>query len=235
MVNTYSQTWFKLFLETQPYTEQETAFIIRQLPPPFYRRILDLCCGQGRHTSLLAAASYEMVGLDSDEAALDKARRNTTQGQATYLQKDMRHLEEVPGQFEAILSLWQSFGYFDEETNQDILRQISQKLKPKGQFILDIYQRDFFEAHQGSRQIEREGLIITSTNRMSGNRLTAELDYGDSRDTFEWQLYMSDEICHLAAEFSLACRLICTDYDEQKPVSIDKPRMQLVFERKGNL
>lgn len=231
MVNTYSQTWFKLFLETQPHTGQETAFLVRQLPQPFYRRVLDLCCGQGRHTHPLAAAGYEMVGLDLDGVALDKARRNTTKGQATYVQKDMRHLEELPGQFEAILSLWQSFGYFDEETNLDILRQISCKLKPRGRFILDIYQRGFFEAHQGSRKIEREGLIITSTNRMSGNRLTAELDYGNSRDTFEWQLYTLDEICHLAAGFGLACLLICTDYEEQKPPTVDKPRMQLVFER----
>jgi hypothetical protein len=174
-----------------------------------------------------------MVGLDLDGAALDQARRNTTKGQATYLQKDMRQLGKLPGQFEAVLSLWQSFGYFDGETNRDILRQVSQKLKPKSRFILDIYQRDFFEAHQGSRQFEREGLLITSTNRMSGNRLTAELDYGNSQDTFEWQLYSPDEICRLAAGFGLACLLVCTDYDEQKPITIDKPRMQLVFEREG--
>lgn len=233
MVNSYSPTWFKLFLETQAYTTQETAFIIHQLPQPFYQRVLDLCCGQGRHTRPLAAAGYEMVGLDLDGAALDKARRNTTEGQAIYLQKDMRRLEELPGQFEAVLSLWQSFGYFDEATNRDILRQISQKLRPKGRFILDIYQRGFFEAHQGSRQIEKEGLLITSTNRMDGNRLVAELDYGGSRDTFEWQLYTPDEICQLAARFGLTCLLSCADYDEQKPVTGDNPRIQLVFEREG--
>jgi hypothetical protein len=91
----------------------------------------------------------------------------------------------------------------------------------------------FFEAHQGSRQLEREGLIITSTNRMSGNRLIAELDYGGSTDTFEWQLYTPEEICHLAAEFDLHCLLSCSDYDEQKPATVDNPRMQLVFEREG--
>jgi hypothetical protein len=143
----------------------------------------------------------------------------------------MRQLKELPWQFDTILSLWQSFGYFDEETNRDILRQISQKLKPKGRFIRDIYQPDFFEAHQESRKIEKEGLIITSTNRMVGNRLMAELDYGDRRDTFEWQLDTLDEICHLTDGFGLACLLICTDYDEQKPATVDKPRMQLVFER----
>lgn len=68
---------------------------------------------------------------------------------------------------------------------------------------------------------------------MVGNRLMAELDYGDRRDMFEWQLYTLDEICYFTAEFDLHWLLSCSDYDEQKPATVDKPRMQLVFEHEG--
>ena len=60
MKNTYSRTWFELFLQTtQPaQTQTEVEFITRHLPKSNYKTVLDLCCGQGRHTRLLAEKGY---------------------------------------------------------------------------------------------------------------------------------------------------------------------------------
>ncbi len=81
--------------------------------------------------------------------------------------------------------------------------------------------------------MERLGTEITATDSLRGNRLTAQLDYGDGdgSDTFEWQLYTPEEICQAAAEFDLRCLLMCTECDEQKPATAEKSRMHLVFER----
>ena len=176
MVNAYSRMWFELFLETRPYTQQEVAFVERNLPRPRYPRILDLCCGEGRHTNLLAQKGYEMVGVDLDAEALAIAAESLA-GMVTYLEKDMRALESIPGQFDAILSLWQSFGYFDENTNQDVLRQISAKLSGKGRFILDIYNRDYWLQNQGTRQLERKRIAIQIENEMIGDRLRSSLGF----------------------------------------------------------
>lgn len=232
MVNSYSQTWFELFLETQLYTADEVAFVTRNLPRPDYRRILDVCCGPGRHSRPLAEQGYEVVGIDLDETVLAKARRETA-GKATYIHQDMRRLEEIPGQFDGVLSLWQSFGYFNEATNRDVLRQMSEKLRRDGRLILDIYNRNFFEKNQGTQELERNGVVVTVTNSMSGNRHTSRLVYGESGgDTFEWQLYTPEEICEIAAEFGLELVLMCTECDERKPVSPEKPRINLVFYRR---
>ena len=231
VINAYSQTWFKLFLETRPYTAQETAFVRRNLPNPPHRRVLDLGCGQGRHTNRLAEQGYDVVGLDLNEAALSVAQSHAPSG-ATYVCKDMRDLAELPGEFDAVISLWQSFGYFDEATNHDVFKQISRKLLDKGRFILDIYNRDYWEKHQGSYQLERQGVTVQASNVMKADRLTARLDYRDgTSDVFEWQLYTPDEICNLAADFQLHCLFVCTECDEQKSATPEKPSMQLVLGR----
>jgi SAM-dependent methyltransferase len=202
------------------------------LPNPPHETILDLCCGQGRHTNLLAQHGYQMVGIDRDQAALEKARRQAT-GSVVYRQMDMRQLETLPGSFNAILSLWQSFGYFDEVTNRDILRQMSEKLKPKGRLILDLYHRGYFEQHQGTSQVERRGVVATITNTMRGNRLTAELTYSHGGgDTFEWQLFTPEEICRLAGEFGLQCLFTYAWFDENRPATAEEARMQLVLEKR---
>ena len=231
MTNTYSRTWFELFLETQPFTELETAFITRHLPNPPFNRVLDLPCGRGRHANALAKRGYEVVGVDIDGAALAVAEREA-EGSVRYVEMDMRHIESLDADFDAVLSLWQSFGYFDEATNRDVLNKMSERLRPKGRLILDIYHREFFGTREGTEVLERLGTPIRATNTMKGNRLTAHLEYeGGGSDTFDWQLYTPDELATLAAACGLRLLLACTWFDETKLPSPDAPRAQLVFEK----
>jgi SAM-dependent methyltransferase len=236
MINAYSQTWFDLFLETRPpaATEREVAFLARQLPNPPYTRLLDLCCGQGRHANVLALRSYEVVGVDRDAAALAVARRNAPSA-VTYLQGDMRELEGVAGRFHGVLCLWQSFGYFDPATNRDVLRQAARKLEPGGRLILDVYNRPFWEAHQGTWQFERKGTAVRATQRMQGERLTVHLEYGDGSgsDTFEWQLFTAEEIGRLARACGLRTVLACSGFEEGRAVTAEEHAMQVVLEREG--
>lgn len=110
--------------------------------------------------------------------------------EVTYCERDTRNLESVPDSFDAVLNLWQSFGYFDEATNRSILRQIHRKLDPGGRLVLDLYNRQFFERHQGTRSFVKNGVRVNECKSMTDNRLTVSLTYGDgAADTFDWQLY----------------------------------------------
>ena len=189
MTNTYSRKWFELFSDTQSFTELETAFLARNLPDPPFKRVLDLPCGRGRHANALAKRGYEVVGADLDEEALAVAEREA-QGVVTYVRADMRRLEHLDTNFDtnfdAALSLWQSFGYFDDATNRDVLAGMSARLRPGGRLILDVYHREYFEAHEGVRELERLGARVRATNTMRGRRFVAHLEYeGGGSDTFD--------------------------------------------------
>jgi SAM-dependent methyltransferase len=229
--NEYSPIWFATFLETIPaaQTAAEIAFLTRYLPQPAYRTVLDLCCGLGRHAQALAAGGYQVTGLDRDPAVIAVARRQSDK--VLYLQGDMRDLAPIPGTFDAVVSLWQSFGYFDAATNADVLRQIYAKLRPGGRLILDIYHRAFFEQHQDERVAERDGRSIVERKFMTGDRLTVQLDYGAGEsDTFEWQLYTPEDISALAEQMGYQVLRICSSFAEQTPATAASPRMQLVFQ-----
>jgi SAM-dependent methyltransferase len=233
-MNAYSPTWYELFLQpiAPEQTEREATFVAHWLPLPAYSAVLDLCCGPGRHARALAERGYRVTGLDANAVALAAARR-VPGNPVTYIQHDMRRLAELPGTFDAIICLWQSFGYFDAATNADILRQINQKLRPGGRLVLDIYHRGFFERNQGTRHFKREGRAISETKRMDSDRLTVTLDYGPDRepDRFEWQLFSPDAITDLARQYGFELLLACAGFDQAKPPSTEAPRMQLVFER----
>jgi len=203
---------------------------MRQLPYPSIRKVLDICCGPGRHSQALTRAGYQVIGVDLDWSALVRAQQATGRA-AAWVQLDMQHLSALTGPFDAALCLWQSFGFFDDQNNAAVLQAVSCLLRPGGRFVLDIYHRRFFAEHQGSHQIERRGQTVSISNTLQGNRLTAQLDYGDGKESFHWQLYTPQEIRTLADGCGLRCLLACTLYDEHRPAAADQPRMQLVFER----
>jgi SAM-dependent methyltransferase len=230
--NQYSRTWFEYFLETRPFTAQEVAFVARNLPLPEYERILDAPCGSGRIGSPLARLGYRIVGVDRDGPALVRARAKSP-ATAHFVQLDMRHLAAVQGEFDGIVCLWQSFGYFDDAENEAVLAHFSHLLAPGGRLILDIYNREHWEQNQGEVEVERKGVTIKIANRIEGKRLRAAVHYGSGLggEQFEWRLYTLDEIRALAIDVGLTLRLACVESEESLPVSSEKPQMQLVFER----
>lgn len=239
--NAYSSLWFRLFmpLQSDESTEKDVAFLARQLPLPRYGRLLDLCCGYGRHAMRLAARGYQVVGLDRDSEAVAEAERRTRAAnqQVTYLVADMREVGALPGTFDGIINMWQSLAFFDETTNADLLRQVRSKLTPGGRFIVDIYNRDFFERNQGQKRQEIDGIIVESDGYMEGRRWHSVLTYRDTSgaiiggDHMDWQMFTPDEFVALAAECGFTSRLACTWADESIPPSPDVARMQVVLER----
>lgn len=238
--NRYSALWFHLFLplQTQQETQATVAFLARLLPLPRYQRLLDLCCGHGRHALPLAERGYQVTGLDRDATALAEAQRRTSAAgqQVTYVRGDLRQLEEVAGPFDAVISMWQSWGFFDEETNRAILRQIHRSLTPGGRLIMDLYNRDYYEHHQGSTRREIAGITVDTRGYMQGNRWHAELTYRDEQgirggDHMDWQVFTPDEFCAFAAECGFIWLLVCTWADETRAPSPEIARMQIVLEK----
>ena len=229
VANTYSSQWFKLFLETQRFTSSELEFLKKQLPNPPYTRLLDLGCAQGRHANPLAAAGYEVVGIDTNEDALSKARAAAPEN-ATYVQKDMRVLAGLGGRFDAVLSLWQSFGYFGEQTNREVIEQVKGALEPGGRFILDIFNRKFYERNQGTVETERDGSRVRITNEVTGRRLTSQIRYANGKsETFDWELFSSEEVKQMTGEHGFECLGVYTWFSEDALISEETPRLQYVL------
>ena len=229
--NQYSDAWFDLFGRDIPagQTAREVCFIRRFLPNPSYHHVLDVCCGDGRHCELLANSGYHITGLDRSADALAVARKRCPAGQ--FVERDMREIDAPNGTFDAIICMWQSFGYFDEATNAGILENMVRSLAGHGRLILDIYNPAFFQDHQGTRRFVKNGREVVESKWIADHRLTVELSCGDDclSDRFEWRLYEPDELCEIAREFGLEAINVCEDFDEKRPPSKNLPRTQFVF------
>jgi len=123
-----------------------------------YRRILDLNCGIGRHSMVLARLGIEVVGTDISptyiKIAKQRALKNKLADKVKFKVADMRNIARVLTEeqiFDGVFCLWTSFGFYDDETNDDILHQCLGLVTPGGFFVLDIVNRDWLLRHFSER------------------------------------------------------------------------------------
>jgi SAM-dependent methyltransferase len=232
--NVYSGQWFEFFHIgiDESRTIQETTFVCRCAPLPDFRKVLDVCCGMGRHARALWSRGYSVVGIDRDADAIAEARELA--GGPSYVPADIRDYRPEPGTFDVAIVMSQSFGYFDPTTNRDVLSRLAVSLREGGRVILDLWNEEFFAARQGEREFETASGVVREPKRLNGDRLFVQLDYPDgAHEEFEWQLFPPAKMISLARSVGLALLPSCTDFDTTSPPSPAKPRIQFVLERPG--
>ena len=230
--NIYSPEWFEFFHVgvDEARTNQEAMFVARCAPLPDFRKVLDACCGMGRHARALSRLGYSVVGVDRDPDVISQARKLA--GGPDYMVADIRDYTPEPGAFDVTIVMSQSFGYFDAATNRDVLARLSNAVRKGGRVILDLWNPDFFVAHQDGRELKTLSGTVRENKRVEGDRLFVDLEYpSGNREQFEWQLFSPAQMTDFARSDGLTVLLSCADFDVNVPPSPTKPRIQFLLER----
>ncbi len=104
-------------------------------------RVLDVPCGTGRHLPLLGRRELAVWGVELSLDYLRQAR--AAAGPAIRLLRgDMRFLPFPDASFEAVFMLFTSFGYFGDEENLELLRELARVLRPDGALVIEVINRD---------------------------------------------------------------------------------------------
>ena len=129
-------------------TEAEVRFCVNVLGLSERDRVLDLCCGTGRHTEMLAKRGIRAVGLDLSPDYLAAARSRTErEGKVEWVRADMRAVP-FTGSFDAVINMFTAFGYFPTETEDgEVLAAAASALAPGGALLIDTLSRDWVAAH----------------------------------------------------------------------------------------
>ena len=230
--NAYSNRWFEFFHVgiDESRTVRETEFICACAPLPGFHNVLDVCCGMGRHARALSKRGYAVTGIDRDANAIAKARE--LGGGPKYVVADIRDYQPAPETFDAVIVMGQSFGHFDPGTNRDILRRLTDGVRKSGRVILDLWNPEFFKAHQDKRELKTSRGIVRESKCVDGDRVFVHLDYPDgTHEQFKWQMFTPAQTEQLANSIGLALLISCTDFETTTLPSPAEPRIQFLLER----
>ena len=143
--------WFKdesFWKETYNFLFPETIFEdsegqienVLKLIDKEITSVLDLCCGPGRCSIVLAKKGFSVTGVDLSPFLLDKAKEKSKSQNLNieWILEDMRRFVR-PLSYDLVLNMFTSFGYFDDKSDDlVVLENVFTSLKPGGAFLIDV-------------------------------------------------------------------------------------------------
>lgn len=177
--------WFNTdeYLSVYKHRNEEDAechikFLLSQISLPLNASILDLACGSGRHSILLAKQGFNVTGVDLSDRLLFEAVKSARAENLNikFIKSDIRdfHTED---KFDCILNLFTSFGYFEtDEENFLVFEKAFNFLAKKGYFVLDYFNKNYIEKNlvMFSKE-EKENYSITQERKIIDQRVVKRI------------------------------------------------------------
>jgi ubiquinone/menaquinone biosynthesis C-methylase UbiE len=163
----------KLFVEKNPAeTKKEIDQMISLTGISPNSKILDLCCGLGRHSLELAKRGFEVTGVDRTVQYLDKAKGKASEKDLSieFIKDDMRNFKRS-NYFNTIIIMYTSFGYFeDQNENIKVLHNSFSSLKKKGLLLIDVVGKEILQRKFTEREsFELDGITYVEERKVFNN------------------------------------------------------------------
>lgn len=220
----------------------ETEAVVTLLEMEPQMRVLDLACGFGRIANRLALLGHRVTGVEYQAGFVEIARATAGQlgileqprgGSASYLQGDMRQID-FSEQFERAIMMFNSFGYFTDAENLEVLKRISRALVSGGRLGFDVGSRDGLLANFHPHYVSEKDASLM-INRFSFDVLSGRLHNqriiirdGVRKDIpFSIRLYSVSEMRGLLAEAGLELEQVYGEWDA-RPLELESGSMVII-------
>ncbi len=205
-------------VENEAATAAEVDLLVKGLGLELNDRLLDLCCGQGRHCLELAKRGFrKLTGIDRSGYLIRLARRRAKQTglKVKFREGDARRFAVGDNAFDAAALMGNSFGYFDrEEDDLGVLTAIKRALRSHGRLAIDLTDGDWMRARFEPRSWEwidqdqfvcRERSLSADGDRLISREVVVHAERGVIADQFYAErLYSRERIQALLAEAGFA-------------------------------
>jgi SAM-dependent methyltransferase len=245
-----SKDWYKDFFQgvaldmwrraiPPQMTEAEAGFLAEVFPSG--GRILDVPCGNGRHSIALAKRGFKVTGVDLSEEFITEARREAKQSAAAeFLHTDMR---ELPWQseFDGACCLGNSFNYLDYAGTIAFLAAVSKSLKPGGRFVIDTgcSAESLLPKLQERGWMELGDILFLSSRRYDAAESRLEIEYTFVRDGVADKrkassaVYTVAETRRMLEQTGFATKSLFGGFDKSQ-FELGSPRLVIVAESKND-
>lgn len=199
-------------------TEQDVSALIEATRIRPQDHLLDLCCGQGRHSLELAKRGYHHIsGVDRSRylVRLARKRAKALNLPVQFSEGDARHVRLKESSIDCAFLLGNSFGYFEkEEDDIAVLTNLKRILKSNGKVVLDIVDGTWMSKHYEPRSwewidkqhfVNRERSLSADGKRIISREVVTHAETGVIADQlYAERLYSFDEMSVILKELGFS-------------------------------
>ena len=212
--------YYDRFTDDVPYERWadffERIFAPQQVRP---RRVLDLACGTGSLTRILALRGYDMIGVDQSEDMLMMAQENCGDldlpSPVLLLHQPMQALE-LYGSVDACVCCLDSVNYVTDPAQlREAFARVHRFLEPGGLFLFDINTRAKLERIDGQSFVreDEDVFCVWQAVIQEGSLCHYDFDIFELNEDGAWnryqehhveRIYEPDELCAMLAQAGFA-------------------------------
>jgi len=197
---------------TPEWTNSEVAFIKDVLNVKDDAKILDMPCGTGRHSVVLAKHGFHVTAVDISTEFLNALARKVEAENlpVKIINADILSVG-LTGYFDGAFCLGNSFGYFDFPGMETFVQKVSSSLKQGGRWIINtgMIAESFLAKFIKEKRYELPGLIMEISNEYDewNSCLLTTLTYTKNSKQeihrFKHHIYTIAELGRLLNKFNL--------------------------------
>jgi hypothetical protein len=248
------ESWFSGFFQgttldvwkdamTPETTADEAAFIANNLSTSDGAKLLDVPCGNGRLSLMLAEMGFKPTGIDSSEQFIVEARNNAVTSGIEADQFQLGDMRELPwnNEFAGAFCFGNSFGFFDSVESLKFLRAVNKSLVSGSRFILDtLMVAESFLTNGGQREWQLVGdryMLVQNDYDCQRSIVQSTYTYFDKAGTgmhtavAYYHIFTSGQICSMLAEAGFNVVNLFGSIDEE-PFQLGSPRLLAVAEKR---
>jgi len=240
-------SWFstKEYLDLYKHRDEDDAreaidLILRHVSISKASAVLDLACGNGRHSMLLAKRGFNVTGIDLSKYLISEARKRLCRTKVTNLKfkvRDMRHFS-FPKKFDLIVNLFTSFGYFqNDDENWSVIECCARSLKTPGYLVVDYFNTTFLRRNIEPYSISRSrGRVFIQTRRIVNSYVRKDI-FLVTRDNKKYdfrryyeriKLYSLQDFSEMFRQNGLEVIRVFGNYDGSSFVLKKSPRLIII-------
>ncbi len=225
-------------LLSEERTNKECQFIFEKCKLQKRDRVLDLACGHGRHSLRMSELGLEVTGVDMNAGFIKIAKELAVKRnlEIEFTLGDILELN-YPSNFDAVILLYNSFGFFNKLDGEILINRISKSLKIGGRLLIDVKNKETLLNKTSSNSITEKGadLMIDrlSFDSQSGIVTNKRIYIKEEKryDTpFSMQLYNYSELKEMLTKNNLK---ITNEYGswEGDELNTNSRRLILILEK----
>lgn len=193
--NTFVPPWCSSWFNSPYYhllyqhrdCEEARQFIdhlLRYLNPPPDAKMLDLCCGRGRHAIYLHSKGYDVTGIDLSPESIFFAKKSGAK-KLRFCVHDMRKVYKKKT-FDYVFNFFTSFGYFEgERDNLRVVMAAAHSLKPGGVFVIDFLNaKKAITCLVAEETLKLEGITFKIQRRVEDNTIIKNIEFSDKGENY---------------------------------------------------
>jgi SAM-dependent methyltransferase len=167
-------------------------------------KILDACCGKGRHSIYLNKKGMDVIGIDLSHDSIKYAKQFEND-KLHFYEHDIRN-EFYTNSFDYVFNLFTSFGYFNRENeNLKAIKVFYKSLKTNGFLLIDFLNSEKITTSiQTVEEKTIDGIKFNIKKSIENGLIVKRIDFNDGGIHFEYK----EEVKALSyADFKRYCKL----------------------------